>query len=151
MTGAVLLVMGGLVPVHAPIPLAIGAVLDQGHTLLLQEGEMTTLLPHAERTHLLLQYGEMTTLLPHRERSRITQNLPGVSQKSMKKTCGDRILLPLEMVANEMLIILMRRDHHHLTVMDLLHAGGHPGNPQDHLQDHAPGLRMRLLPAATDR
>uniref|UniRef100_A0A8R7Q1N1 Uncharacterized protein n=1 Tax=Triticum urartu TaxID=4572 RepID=A0A8R7Q1N1_TRIUA len=126
-------VMGGLVPVHVPTLLAIGAVLGQGqgqgHTLLLQDGEMTTLLPRQDH---------------------ITHSLLGVCQKDMKKTSGDPILLLVEVAASVM-PILMERGHHHLTLTDHLHAsGGHPGNPQDHPWGRAQGPLKLLLPAATD-
>uniref|UniRef100_A0A453H2J2 Uncharacterized protein n=1 Tax=Aegilops tauschii subsp. strangulata TaxID=200361 RepID=A0A453H2J2_AEGTS len=88
----VILVMGGLVPVHAPTLLAIGAVL--GHTLLLQDGEMTTLLPHQDH---------------------ITHSLLGVCQRGMKKTSGDPILLLVEVVVSVMLILMER---HELLIRD---------------------------------
>lgn len=132
--GAVPPIMVGPVPVHAPSPHDLGvAVLGQGRTLLLQDGEMTTQLPHGEG-------------------SLIVQNLLSVIQKKMKKASGDPILLLAGMVTNVMLIMIMRRGRPHLTVMDLLHAGGHPpGHPQDRPQDPAPGPLTRPLLAATDR
>ena len=129
MKGAVPLIMGGLVPVHVPSHPALVAVLGRGHTLLLQDGEMTTLLPHGER-------------------SLTAQNLPCVIQKNMKKISGDPIPPPVGMVTNVMLIMVMRRGRHRLTVMDPLHAGE---RPQDRLQDPAPGLLRGLLPVATDK
>uniref|UniRef100_A0A0E0MNU7 RRM domain-containing protein n=1 Tax=Oryza punctata TaxID=4537 RepID=A0A0E0MNU7_ORYPU len=122
---------GGLVPVL--VLLAIEVVHGQGHTLLLQDGEMTT-------------------QLPHRERIRTPQNLLGVSQKNMMKTrSGDPTLLPVEMVTLVMLITVMRRGRPHLTAMDPLHTGGHLDTPQGRLQDPALGPLMFPLPAATDR
>lgn len=134
MKGAVFLVMGGLAPVHAPTLLVIGAVLGQDRAL--QEGEMTTLLPH------------------HSEMGHVTDNLQDVNQKSMKKTGGDLILLLVEVAACVVLIImLMERGHHQLTVTDHLRtrARGRRGNPLDHQWGRAQGPLMLLLSAATDR
>ena len=129
--GAALHIMGGLVPVLA-LP-TIEVVHGQGHTLLLQDGEMTT-------------------QLPHRERIRTPQNLLGVSQKNMmKRRSGDPTLLPVEMATLAMLITVMRRGRPHLTAMDPLHTGGLLGTPQGRLQDPALGPPMFPLPAATDR
>ena len=133
MKGVVLPIMGDPVPVPAPAPRAIEAVQHQGHSLLLQDDEMTTLLPHGERRH-------------------IAQSLPGVSQKNMKKTrSGDPILPPVEMATNMMLIMLLRRGRHHLAVTDPLHTGGCPGNPRNRLRGPAPGPPTGLPPAVTDR
>lgn len=134
MKAAVRPIMGGLVRVHAQSPLAlvVVAVLGQGHTLLLQEGEMTTLLRHGE--------GSLTA-----------QNLLCVIQKNMKKTSGDPILLLVGRVTNVMLIMAMRRGHQPQTATDPLHAVGHPGHLQDRLRDPAPGPLTLLLPAVTDK
>ncbi|KAI4994028.1 hypothetical protein ZWY2020_008341 [Hordeum vulgare] len=81
----------GLDPVHAPTLLSIVAVLGQGqgHTLLLQDGEMITLLPHQDHiTHILL----------------------GVCQRDMKKTSGDPILLLVEVAVSVMLILMERSE-----------------------------------------
>ncbi|VAI13855.1 unnamed protein product [Triticum turgidum subsp. durum] len=134
MKGAVPLIMGGLVPVHAqPLPALVAvAVLGQGHTLLLQDGEMTTLLPHGEG-------------------SLIARNLLCVIQKNMRRTKGDPTLPLVEMVTNVMLIMGMRRGRHRPTVMDPLHAQGWPGHPQDRPLDPAPGPPTLLPPAATEK
>ena len=58
-------ITGGLVHVRVPALPVIVVVHGQGHTLLLQDDEMT--IPH-----------------PHREKTHIVQNLLGVSQKNMK-------------------------------------------------------------------
>ena len=50
-----------------------------------------------------------------------------------------------------MLIMVMKRGRRQLTAMDPLRTGGPPGNPQDRLQDPAPGLPTGLLPAVTNR
>jgi len=132
MTAAVRLIMGGLDRVHAQSPpaLVVVAVLGQGHTLLLLDGEMTTLLHHG--------VGSLTA-----------QNHLCAIQKNMK-TSGDPILLPAMMVTNVMVIMVMRRGRHRLTVMDL-HARGRPGHLLDRLQDPAPGLLTLLPPAVTDK
>jgi len=125
---AALLIMGGLVPVPALHALhAIGAVLGQDHTHLPRGDEMTTLFLQGERMHS-------------------TPLLLDAHQRSLMKIRGDPILLPVEM----MLIMVMRRGRPHLTAMDPLRAGGLPGRTQPRLLDLVPGLRMSLLPAATD-
>ena len=130
-------VMGGLVPVHALALLAIGAVLNQGqgqgqgHTLLLQDGKVTTLLPHQDH---------------------ITHSLLGVCQKGMKKISGDPILLLVEAAASVMLILMERGRRRHLTLTDHLHHPvGHPGSPRDHPWGRAQGPPKLLLPAATEK
>uniref|UniRef100_A0A453JX27 RRM domain-containing protein n=1 Tax=Aegilops tauschii subsp. strangulata TaxID=200361 RepID=A0A453JX27_AEGTS len=100
---------------------------------------------------LLLQDGEMTTLLPHGEGSLIARNLLCVIQKNMRRTKGDPTLPLVEMVTNVMLITGMRRGRHRPTVMDPLHARGWPGHPQDRPLDPAPGPPTLLLPAATEK
>jgi len=131
---AVHLSMGGPVRVHAQSPpaLVVVAVLGRGHTLLLREGEMTTLLRPGE--------GRLAA-----------QNLLYAIQKKLKKTSGDPILLLLGMVTNVMLIMVMRRGRQPQIVMDPLHAVGHPGHLQDRLQGPAPGPPTLLPPAVTDK
>ncbi|XP_044950576.1 uncharacterized protein LOC123400214 isoform X1 [Hordeum vulgare subsp. vulgare] len=134
MKGAVPLIMGGLVPVHAPpLPALVAVVaLGQGHTLLLQDGGMTTLLPHGEG-------------------SLIARNLLCVIRKNMKRTKGDPTPPLVEMAASVMLIMVMRRGRHWLTVMDPLHCRGWPGHPQGRPLDPAPGPPTLLPPAATKK
>lgn len=134
MKAAVRLTMGDLVRVHAhsPLALVVVAVLGQGHTLLLLEGEMTTLLHHGE--------GILTA-----------QNLLCVIQKNMEKTSGNPILLLVGKVTNVMLIMVMIRGRQPQTVMGPLHAVGQPGQLQVHLQDPALGPRRPPPPTVTDK
>jgi len=48
------------------------------------------------------------------------------------------------------IVIVFTGGRPHLTAMDPLRAGGLPGRTQPRLLDLVPGLRMSLLPAATD-
>ncbi|KAM0925439.1 hypothetical protein ACQ4PT_004188 [Festuca glaucescens] len=136
MKAAVRLTMGDLVRVrvhaHSPLALVVVAVLGQGHTLLLLEGEMTTLLHHGE--------GILTA-----------QNLLCAIQKNMEKISGDPILLLAGKVTNVMLIMVMIRGRQPQTVMDPHHAVGHPGQLQVHPQDRALGPPRPPPPTVTDK
>lgn len=127
----VLLIMDGPVLVHALLAIhqLLGHASSQDHTLLHQDVEVTTLLPHAESSHVI-------------------QNHHGISQE---------IVMTIETAGHILPVIVMLIDMKlTMVIMKSLHAvlrdptGGHQGVPQVRLLDRDQGLQTCPLAAASN-